>query len=128
MNPTIRQDYMQTLDEIATVLPPNRLEQLVKFARLLEAQILSESLLQEESMAEIEADNEKWDALLETDEGQTLLEKLANEALAEHQAGKTRPMAFNNELEFCDKTGQKAQCTLKNEQRQHNKPAKSGIG
>ena len=72
MNTTIRQDYKQTLDEIATVLPPNRLEQLVDFARFLEAQLLSESLLQEESMAEIEADNEKWDALLETDEGQTL--------------------------------------------------------
>jgi len=92
-----RQDYKQTLDEIATGLPPNRLEQLVDFARFLEAQILSESLLQEESMAEIEADNENWDALLATDEAQTLLEKLANEALAEHQAGKTKPMAFNNE-------------------------------
>jgi hypothetical protein len=30
-------------------------------------------------------------------------------------------------LEFCDKTGKKAQWTLKNEQRQHNKPAKSAI-
>ncbi len=97
MNTAIRQDYKQTLAEIATVLPPSRLEQLVDFARFLEAQIISESLLQEESMAEIEADNEKWDALLATDEGQSLLEKLANEALAEHQAGKTRPMAFNNE-------------------------------
>ena len=30
-------------------------------------------------------------------------------------------------LKFCDKTGKKARRTLKNEQRQHNKPAKSAI-
>ncbi len=48
-------------------------------------------------MAEIEADNARWDALLETDEAQALLEKLAEEALAEHRAGKTRPMAFDDE-------------------------------
>jgi hypothetical protein len=28
-------------------------------------------------------------------------------------------------LEFCDKTGKKAHCTLTNEQRQHNRPARS---
>jgi hypothetical protein len=31
-------------------------------------------------------------------------------------------------LKFCDKRGKNARCTLKNEQRQHNKPAKSAIG
>ncbi len=47
--------------------------------------------LQEESVAEVEADNAQWDAFLATDEAQALLEKLADEALAEHRAGKTRP-------------------------------------
>lgn len=93
----IHQDHERTLIKIARVLPLSRVEQLVDFARFLEAQILSEELLQEESMVEVEAENAQWDALLATDEGQSLLEKLADEALAEHRAGKTRPMAFDDE-------------------------------
>jgi hypothetical protein len=31
------------------------------------------------------------------DESQVLLEQLAGEALAEHRAGKTKPLAFNSE-------------------------------
>lgn len=91
----IRRDYERTLIKIARVLPPNRVEQLVDFARFLEAQILSEALIREEDVAEIEADNARWDALLATDEAQIVLENLADEALAEHRAGQTRPMAFN---------------------------------
>jgi hypothetical protein len=93
----VRQDYERTLIKIARVLPPNRVEQLVDFARFLEAQIMSEELMQEEDMAEIEADNARWDTLLATDEAQALLEKLTDEALAEHRACKTKPMAFNDE-------------------------------
>lgn len=91
------QDYERTLIEIARVLPPNRVEQLVDFARFLQARILSDELMQGEDMAEVEADNAQWDALLATDQAQTLLEKLADEALAEHRAGKTKPMAFDDE-------------------------------
>jgi len=47
--------------------------------------------MQEEDVAEIEADNARWDALLATDKAQVLLEKLAEDALSEHRAGKTRP-------------------------------------
>lgn len=97
MDTTIHRDYERTLIKIARTLPPNRVEQLVDFARFLEAQILSEELIKEEDIAEIEADNARWDALLATDEAQTLLEKLANEALAEHRVGKTKPMTFDNE-------------------------------
>ncbi len=97
MDTTIYQNHEQTLIKIARVLPRNRVEQLVDFARFLEAQILSEELLQAESMGEVEADNAQWDALLATDAAQTLLEILAAEALAEHRAGRTRPMAFDNE-------------------------------
>ncbi len=92
-----RQDHERTLIKIARVLPPNRVEQLIDFARFLEAQILSEKLFQEESTAEIEADNARWDALLARDEAQVLLEKLADEARAEHRAGKIRLMAFDDE-------------------------------
>lgn len=97
MNMAASQDYERILINIMRVLPPNRVEQLVDFARFLEAQILSEALIQEEDIAEIEADNARWDALLETDEAQDLLENLADEALAEHRAGKTKPMAFSDE-------------------------------
>lgn len=85
------------LIEIVRVLPPNRAEQLVDFARFLEGQLLAEEVFGEETAADIEADNAQWDALLGSDEGQALLEKLASEALAEHRAGLTKPMAFDDE-------------------------------
>ena len=96
MNTIANQEYEQTLNQIVRFLPPNRAKQLVEFARFLEAQILSEALIQEEDLSEIEADNERWDALLDTNEAQFLLEKLADEALAEHKAGKTKPMVVDN--------------------------------
>ena len=97
MNPVASQDYEQILIDTVRVLPLDRVEQLVDFARFLEAQILTEELVQEESIAEVEADNARWDALLATDEAQVLLEELADEALAEHRAGKTRAMTFDDE-------------------------------
>jgi len=93
---TTQQDYEWTLIKIARGLPTSRVEQLVDFARFLEAQVLSEKLLQAERAPEVEADNAQWDALLATDKAQALLEQLADEALAEHRAGKTRPMAFDH--------------------------------
>lgn len=87
--------------EIARSLPPSRAEQLVDFARFLEAQSWAESLeRQDESLEAIEADNARWDALLATDESQALLEQLADEALAEYRAGKTKPMAFTDDGRF----------------------------
>lgn len=91
MNTFVNPDYERILINTVRVLPPNRAEQLVDFARFLEAQILTEELMQEEDVAEIEADNARWDALLATDKAQVLLEKLAEDALSEHRAGKTRP-------------------------------------
>ncbi len=92
-----RQGYERTLIQIVRILPPTKAEQLVEFARFLEAQILSTERIQEEDILEIEAENERWDTLLATDKAQSLLEKLAGEALAEHRAGMTKPMAFNHE-------------------------------
>ncbi len=46
--------------------------------------------------AEGEADA-RWDALFETEESQRLLEKMADEALVEIQAGLARPMIFTED-------------------------------
>ena len=96
MDTAVYQNYESTLIRIARILPPNRVEQLVDFARFLEAQLLNEYLVQQEDAAEIEADNARWEKLLATEDAQSLLEELADEALAEHQAGKTKPMAFDD--------------------------------
>ncbi len=86
--------YEQTLISIVRTLPPGRAAQLLDFARFLKAQALVEQLVVAENLAEVETDNEQWDVLLATDDAQNLLDKLADDALAEHRAGKTRPMTF----------------------------------
>ena len=90
-------DYEQSIVEIVRVLPPSRAEQLFDFARFLEAQILAEELLLGESVEVVGADNARWDALLESDDGQKVLEKLSQEALVEYRADRTKPITFNNE-------------------------------
>lgn len=90
-------EYEETLTHIVRTLPPERAAQLVDFARFLEAQALLEELAATESTAEIEAENAEWDALLATDEAHDVLDKLADEALEEHRAGKTRPIRFSDE-------------------------------
>ena len=91
----VHRDYERTLLRIARVLPSDRVGQLVDFARFLEAQLLGDELIQGVDLAEIASENAEWDALMATDEAQTLLDTLADEALAEHRAGKTRSMAFD---------------------------------
>ena len=94
-NTTASQKVDRQLIAISRSLSPSRAAQLIDFARFLEAQSLAESLAREdESMFATQADNTRWDALLATDKSQALLEKLADEALAEHHAGLTKPMAF----------------------------------
>jgi hypothetical protein len=97
MDTVVSQDYERVLIDAVRILPLNRVEQLVDFARFLEAQILAEEIISKESVAEIEADNAQWDTLMVADETQGLLEKLADEALVEHRAGKTKPMVFDSE-------------------------------
>ncbi len=89
--------YEQTLIGIVRTLPPSRAAQLLDFARFLKAQALTEQLVVAESLAEVEADNAQWDALLATDDAQNLLDKLADDALAEYRTGKTRPMTFTSQ-------------------------------
>lgn len=82
----VAQNYEQLLVNIVRALPPNRAEQLVDFARFLEAQRIGEELMEGETLAEIEADNARWDALLASDKSQMLLEKMAKEAQIEYRA------------------------------------------
>ena len=90
-------EYEDTLLQIYRALPPQRAEQLLDFARFLESQRLADDLFSDESVAGIEAEDARWDALLATAESQSLLDQLAQEALAEHRAGKTWPMTFDDE-------------------------------
>lgn len=90
-------EYERTLLDIVRTLPPKRIAQLLDFARFLEAQALMEELTGAESATEVEADIAKWDALLASKKAQDVLDKLADEALEEHRAGRTRPMRFTNE-------------------------------
>ena len=97
MNMVTHKDNERTLIKIVRVLPSNKVEQLLDFARFLDAQILSEDLIKEEGALEIAADNEQWESLMATDEGQILLEKMAGEALSEHRTGKTKTMVCNHD-------------------------------
>lgn len=92
-----RREYERTLLAIARTLPPGRVEQLIDYARFLEAQMLNEALLAEETAANIAADNAAWDALLAGEAGQNVLEKLVGEAAAEYRAGKTNAVTFDDE-------------------------------
>jgi hypothetical protein len=94
---TIKQDYERILIDTVRTLPQNRAEQLVDFARFLEAQILAEELIHSENLEQLEADNERWDAIFDTEASEELLEKLAKEALAEYKTEKTKPMTFNED-------------------------------
>jgi hypothetical protein len=97
MDTAVQRDYEQTLIKIARGLPTNRVEQLVDFARFLEAQLLSEALLEDEDPAEVEAENARWDELLASEASQAWLEKMAKKARADHRAGKSKSMTFDDE-------------------------------
>ena len=53
--------------------------------------------LEEEDIDEIKQDNAQWDTLFERDEAQDLLDKLADEALIEHKAGRSKPLVFTDD-------------------------------
>jgi hypothetical protein len=91
----------QKLVEIIRRLPPERVSEVVDFAQSLEFQSARKGVQEEEvSEEEISAENARWDALLATNESQRLLEKMADEALAEMQAGRARPMVFTEDGEI----------------------------
>jgi hypothetical protein len=74
--------------ELLHDLPPERVKQVVDFARFLSEMEDGD----EEAIATSEA---HWDELFARPESQTLLEKMALEALAEEEAGRTFEMNFD---------------------------------
>ena len=97
-------EYEQKLVGIVRRLPPGRVSQVIDFAQFLEFQMTrtydDDLLDRDESEEEIAAENARWDALLARDESQRLLEKMADEALADIQAGHARPMVFTEDGEI----------------------------
>ena len=95
-------EYEQKLIGIIRKLPLERVSQVIDFAQFLEFQITKahEEIPDDVNEEEIAAENAQWDALLATDESQRLLEKMADEAVAEIQAGKARPMVFTEDGEI----------------------------
>lgn len=98
---TAIQQYEQKLIGIVRRLPPERVSELIDFAQFLafQARVHGEES-PDESEEEIVADNARWDALFATDESQRLLEKMADEALAEIEAGHAKSMAFTDDGEI----------------------------
>jgi len=98
------EEHEHKLIGIVRRLPPQRVSQVIDFAQFLELQIAStygDDLLDEdESEEEIATENARWDTLLATDESQRLLEKMADEAWADIQAGRARPMVFTEDGEI----------------------------
>ncbi len=94
----------QKLVEIVRRLPPERVAQVIDFAQFLESQMRkahADDLPDEgESPEAIAVENTRWDTLLATDESQRFLEKLADEALADIQAGRARPIVFTEDGEI----------------------------
>ena len=93
--------HEQKLLEIIRRLPTERVSEVVDFAQFLERQSTKENALDEDmSEEEISAENARWDTLIATDESQRLLEKMADEALAEIKAGRARPLNFTKDDEI----------------------------
>jgi hypothetical protein len=96
--------YEQKLVGIARRLTPERASELLDFAQFLEFQLAKthsiETLEEDASEADIAAENAQWDTLLATEESQRLLEKMADEAWAQIQAGQAKPMIFTEDGEI----------------------------
>jgi hypothetical protein len=91
----------EKLAEIIRRLPPGRVAEVVDFAQFLELRTAQEEVREESARAEASATDEaRWDMLLATNESQRCLEKMADEALAEIQAGRARPIVFTQDGEI----------------------------
>jgi hypothetical protein len=89
--------YEKALLSIVRSLPPERVSEIVDFARFLQIVVSAEATVAGNSDAEAVADDEAWDRLLARPEAQALLDKLAHEALAAIESGQARPMIFTPE-------------------------------
>ena len=88
---TFRTDeYEDRLVDIVRRLPPERVLQLVDFARFLEEQIV-------ESEEEIRANQEKWDELLARPEAKRVMREMAREAVEDYHAGRTTDIKITSD-------------------------------
>lgn len=91
----------QTLLGVVRHLPPERVSEVIDFARYLQYRgqsVVEHTELGEHKSAERLAEGDaRWDALLATEKSQRLLEQMADEALAEVEAGLAKSIAFTKE-------------------------------
>ncbi len=95
--------YEKQLLRIVHRLPPDRVAQVIDFAAFLESRIKTldqEQHAEDETPEEIAADNARWDALLASNESQSLLEQLADQAELDIEAGKASGMKFTEDGEI----------------------------
>lgn len=93
-------EYEQQLIKIIRRLPDDRISQVIDFAKFLEFQLRGASdnpTHQNETEEKTAQENKRWDTLLARDDAQKLLEKMADEALAEIEAGHTKAMGFTED-------------------------------
>lgn len=86
--------HEQELVKVVRRLPAERIAQVVEFAQFLEYQA---NQTNGENAAELAAADARWEALLASEESQQLLEKMADEAWTQIQAGQAKPMVFTED-------------------------------
>jgi hypothetical protein len=97
MNTTAEAEKTErALIQIVRRLPPERASEVLDFAQFLEFRATKAG----EGDEAYTEDDVRWDALFATEESQRLLEKMADEALAEIEAGQARPMVFTEDGEI----------------------------
>ncbi len=87
----------KVLLNIVRNLPPNHANQLINFARFLEAQTLEEEWLKEANQYSFEEDDQKWDQLFQHEKSEMLLDKMTEEALEQYKQGKAKRMSISDE-------------------------------
>jgi hypothetical protein len=90
------EEYERALIQIVRKLPPERVYEVLDFAQFLEFQVAK----MRERDQEYTEDDARWDALLATEESQRLLEKMADEALSEIEAGQATPIVLTEDGEI----------------------------
>jgi hypothetical protein len=91
-----------TLLNIVRSLPPERVSEIVDFARFIQLVAAAEESaldVSEDAAAAIAAEQE-WDRLLATPEAQVLLQKMADEALVAINVGQASPLVFDKDGEI----------------------------
>ena len=85
-------------------LPPARSEQVLAFARFMVYEAFNANevdFIDEDIFEDVDTEHDaRWEAIFASDEGQDVLDKLADEALAEIRAGNATPMVFTPDGEI----------------------------